>query len=78
MLEGSGDAAVELVQLVQASCGLRKIRLNPALIRTAWLLERRVAIDAAVGHHRNGPMRLEPNGSRVVYVNESMWTRRRR
>jgi len=32
--------------------------------------ERREAIDAAVGHLHSMPVRLEPDGSRVVYVNE--------
>jgi D-glycero-alpha-D-manno-heptose-7-phosphate kinase len=34
--------------------------------------ERRPAIDAAVGHLHSLPVRLEPDGSRVVYVNERL------
>lgn len=34
--------------------------------------ERRAAIDEAVGQLRSFPLKLEPNGSRVVYANESL------
>jgi D-glycero-alpha-D-manno-heptose-7-phosphate kinase len=34
--------------------------------------ERRAAIDAAVGQLRSFPLKLEPNGSHVVYVNEKL------
>jgi D-glycero-alpha-D-manno-heptose-7-phosphate kinase len=34
--------------------------------------ERRAAIDAALGHLHSLPVRLEPDGSRIVYVNERL------